>query len=234
MKTLSIVFLMGIVAGAVSAATPAEAAAPPGSYQQSCRQISVVGPKRPDALLTAECRSSKGQWRPTSLYYKNCQGDIDNDNGTLICSNEQAGDNLPPGQWRTACRNGHVDGRALYAECQASSGHWEEAAIEMSGCPWGPVTSANGMLVCESSQASYSSLTLYENFDFDGRNLQLTGPVPDLRALNFDRRASSLRVQGTWYVCTGVNYTGECSKVAGAFNAKSKWNDSISSARPGP
>jgi hypothetical protein len=39
-------------------------------------------------------------------------------------------------------------------------------------------------------------------------------------------------VQGTWYVCSGVNYTGECSKVAGAFNTKDKWNDRIYSARP--
>jgi len=231
MKALKIIFLIGIAVGAVSAA-PAEAAAPPGSYQQSCRQLSVVGPKRPDALLTAECRSTKGQWRPTSLYYKNCTDDIVNDNGTLVCANEQAGDNLPPGNWRTTCRNGYIDGRALHAECPSFGGRWVEAGLEMGGCPWGPVTSANGALACDSSQAAYSSLTLYENFDFDGRNLQLTGPVPDLRALNFDRRASSLRVQGTWYVCSGVNYTGECAKVGGAFNAKPKWNDRIASARP--
>jgi Beta/Gamma crystallin len=102
----------------------------------------------------------------------------------------------------------------------------------MSACPWGPVTSDRGTLACDSYQGSYSSLTLYENFDFNGSSLQLTGPAPDLRAFQFDQRASSLRVQGTWYVCSGVNYTGECSKVAGAFNAKSKWNDRIFSARP--
>src|SRR4030095_12223245 len=188
MKALKIGFLISIAVDAVLAATPAEAAAPTGSYQQSCRQINVVGSKRPDALLTAECRTKNGQWRPTSLYYKNCRDDIDNSNGTLICANEQASDNLPPGEWRTACRGGYVDARALHAECQTFGGRWEEAGLEMSGCPWGPVTSANGMLSCDSTQASYSSLTLYENFDFDGRNLQLTGPVPDLRALNFDRR----------------------------------------------
>jgi Beta/Gamma crystallin len=234
MKALKIVFLISIAVGAVSVAAPAGAAAPLGSYQQSCRQINVVGPKRPDALLTAECRAKNGQWRPTSLYYKNCRGDIDNNNGALICVNDQASDTdgLPPGEWRTACRDGYIDGRTLHADCQTFGGRWEEAGLEMSACPWGPVTSANGVLACDSYQSSYSSLTLYENFDFDGRNIQLTGPVPDLRALNFDRRASSLRVQGTWYVCSGVNYTGECSKVAGAFNTKSKWNDRIFSARP--
>jgi hypothetical protein len=54
------------------------------------------------------------------------------------------------------------------------------------------------------------------------------------RAYSFDRRTSSLRVQGNWYFCSGINYTGECTKVTGAFNANGKWNDCISSARPGP
>ena len=78
----------------------------------------------------------------------------------------------------------------------------------------------------------FHHLILYDDFNFSGRTLQLTGPAPDLRAYNFDRRTSSLRVQGNWYVCSGINYTGECTKVAGAFNASGKWNDRISSARP--
>jgi hypothetical protein len=234
MKALKIIFLISIAVGAVAAATPAGAAAPAGSYQQTCRQMSVVGPKRPDALLTAECKNNKGQWRSASLYYKNCRGDIYNSNGTLGCGDDQVADNdgLPPGAWRTACRDGYIDGHTLRAQCEVSNGGWEETGLDMSACPWGPVTSDRGALACDSYQGSYSSLTLYENFDFNGSSLQLTGPAPDLRAFQFDQRASSLRVQGTWYVCSGVNYTGECSKVAGAFNAKSKWNDRIFSARP--
>ena len=42
--------------------------------------------------------------------------------------------------------------------------------------------------------------------------LQFTAPAPDLRVYNFDRRTSSLRVQGNWYVCSGINYTGECTE----------------------
>lgn len=110
MKPLKIIFLISIVVGAVAAATPAGAAAPAGSYQQTCRQMSVVGPKRPDALLTAECKNNKGQWRSASLYYKNCRGDIYNSNGTLGCGDDQVADNdgLPPGAWRTACRDGYI------------------------------------------------------------------------------------------------------------------------------
>ena len=110
MKALKIVFLIGITVGAVVAATRAEAAAPPGSYQQSCRQINITGAKRPDALLTAECKNKNGQWRSASLYYKNCRGDIYNSAGTLGCGDDQIGNNdgLPPGAWRTACRDGYI------------------------------------------------------------------------------------------------------------------------------
>jgi hypothetical protein len=113
---------------------------------------------------------------------------------------------------------------------------WSLAGREIlnpGACPYGPVANVGGNLVCaSSSQAGYSSLILYQDFNFSGRTLQLTGSAPDLRVFNFDRRASSLRVRGSWYVCSGINYTGECSKVAGAFNANGKWNDRISSARP--
>src|SRR5678815_2662014 len=110
MKALKIVFLIGIAVVAVSTAAPAGAVAPAGSYQQSCRQINITGAKRPDALLTAECKNNKGQWRTTSLYYKGCPGDIYNSNGTLGCGDEQVANNdgLPPGEWRTACRDGYI------------------------------------------------------------------------------------------------------------------------------
>ena len=95
--------------------------------------MSVVGPKRPDALLTAECKNNKGQWRSASLYYKNCRGDIYNSNGTLGCGDDQVADNdgLPPGAWRTACRDGYIDGHTLRAQCEVSNGGWEETGLDM-------------------------------------------------------------------------------------------------------
>src|SRR5262245_17545539 len=103
MNAFKLFVLIGIAVGAVAAAAPAEAAAPAGSYQQSCRQINVTGAKRPDALLTAECKNKKGQWRTTSLYYKACRGDIYNSNGTLGCGDDQAANN--DGQiGRASCR----------------------------------------------------------------------------------------------------------------------------------
>jgi hypothetical protein len=222
----------------LSLAAPARAQ-PNGSYLQSCRDVRIAGKYRPDALLMAECQTKKGYWRESSLYYKSCRGDIYNDNGTLRCQGGQAGNpgSLPPGSWQASCRNAYIDGRTLYADCRKSNGRWTDARLNVSACPWGPVANDNGRLVCGGGPGgpgggNFTTLILYDDFNFSGRTLQLTGPVPDLRPYNFDRRTSSLRVQGNWYVCSGVNYTGECTKVTGAFNANGKWNDRISSARP--
>jgi len=43
---------------------------------------------------------------------------------------------------------------------------------------------------------NFTTLILFENFNFSGRTLQLTGPAPDLRAFNFDR-ACACRATGT-------------------------------------
>lgn len=218
----------------LSMAEPARAQ-PNGSYLQTCRNVSVAGKYRPDALLTAQCQNKKGSWRESSLYYKGCRGDIYNDNGALRCQGGQAGNpgSLPPGSWRASCRNAFLDGGTLHAECQSINGRWQDARLNMNACPWGPVANDNGRLRCGGGQGggNFTTLILYDDFNFSGRTLQLTGPAPDLRVYNFDRRTSSLRVQGNWYVCSGINYTGECTKVAGAFNANGKWNDRISSAR---
>ena len=146
------VMATAVFAGILSFAGSARAQ-PSGSYLQTCRDIEVRGKHRPNALLIAECQTRKGHWLESSLYYKQCRGDIYNDNGRLMCQGGQA--------------------------------------------------------------------------------LRLTGPAPDLRDYNFDDRASSLRVEGKWFVCSGTNYRGECTRVTGSFNVGSKWNKRISSARPG-
>jgi len=154
----------------------------------------------------------------------------------LRCQGGQAGNpgSLPPGSWQASCRNAYLDGGTLHAECRTVNNRWRDARLNMNACPWGPVANDNSRLVCGGGQGggNFTTLILYDDINFSGRTLQLTGPAPDLRVYNFDRRTSSLRVQGNWYVCSGINYTGECTKVAGAFNTSGKWNDRISSARP--
>lgn len=224
--------LGAFVAGTLLAATPASAQ-PEGSYLDSCRDVQLYHPRQPDGLLLAECRNNRGQWAISSLRYRTCRGDIVNDNGNLTCGDEDVGgDNLPPGNWRATCRNAYFQAPFLYAECRDTSGRWQQTELNLNSCRQSPIANDDGTLVCNRSASTASRLTLYTDADFRGNALQLTGPVPDLRDYDFDNQASSLRVQGAWYVCTDINYRGECSSVSGSFNLKSKWNDKISSARP--
>jgi hypothetical protein len=54
---------------------------PPGSYQQTCRNVRVDG-----NWLNATCQKRNGGWRDTSLKNFNyCRGRIENDDGHLRC-----------------------------------------------------------------------------------------------------------------------------------------------------
>jgi hypothetical protein len=71
-------------------------APPPGSYQQSCREIRMHG-----ATLTAVCQSARGRGEQlTALNVARCAGDIGNNNGQLQCNGGQpvTPPSLPPRQ----------------------------------------------------------------------------------------------------------------------------------------
>jgi len=55
---------------------------PPGSYQQTPKNISVDA----NGFLYASCQRMDGTFVQSSLYYLNCIGDIQNINGVLTCT----------------------------------------------------------------------------------------------------------------------------------------------------
>lgn len=56
-----------------------------------------------------------------------------------------------------------------------------------------------------------ADLTLYADDDYQGRSLGVVIDERTLGVLNFDRRASSVVVErGTWTLCTGEDFTGQC------------------------
>jgi len=56
-----------------------------------------------------------------------------------------------------------------------------------------------------------ADLTLYTDDDYQGRSLGVVIDERELSVLNFDKRASSVVVErGTWTLCTGEDYTGQC------------------------
>jgi hypothetical protein len=70
------------ISGCLTSGLPGAAQViPPGSYQNSCRSMSVV-----DGTLLAECQMADQSWRATTLpNAAQCKGEIVNANGKLEC-----------------------------------------------------------------------------------------------------------------------------------------------------
>jgi hypothetical protein len=77
----SIVLGLMIASGVAALATPALAQRPAGTFEATCRNTQVSG----DAL-TAECRDMHGGYRISTIPYRQCHGDIGNNDGVLNCS----------------------------------------------------------------------------------------------------------------------------------------------------
>jgi major membrane immunogen (membrane-anchored lipoprotein) len=125
----------------------AQAGAPPGDYQSTCRDI-----RDNNGQLTASCQNRNGQWRSTSLDYRNCQGSIVNDDGQLRCATggsqtggQQAG--VPQGSYQQTCRNIRNNGPQLNASCQNKSGQWKNTSIDTRSCS-GEIVNDDGNLRC--------------------------------------------------------------------------------------
>jgi len=66
-----------------------------------------------------------------------------------------------------------------------------------------------------STAANAADLLLYADDDYQGRQLAVVIDERDLGVLNFEKRASSVVVEtGTWVLCSGDDYTGECITLA--------------------
>ncbi|MBI1213998.1 MAG: hypothetical protein GC190_21255 [Alphaproteobacteria bacterium] len=135
------------------------APAPNGSYQQTCRDITARHER-----LSAECRTRSGNWINTTLDdYRDCSGDISNQNGNLTCggrddndrnADDNGGDNdhmarPPQGSYRDSCRNVHVDDEDLVAECRTWDGEWHRTTLEDYRRCGGHIRNNNGRLRCE-------------------------------------------------------------------------------------
>lgn len=117
---------------------------PPGSYQQSCRDIYVNG-----TTLYATCKTSNGAWSstPTSLSNVNqCIGGILNINGVLRCS---MGEAPPNGSYKQSCTDEWVSDNTLYATCgDGTDRPWSATQLaNLSACR-GDITNIVGVLSC--------------------------------------------------------------------------------------
>lgn len=67
------------------AAITSSLAIPPGTYQQSCKDIKLKDRDSESERVQAKCRDSQGEWRKTSFELDRCWGDLANIDGELVC-----------------------------------------------------------------------------------------------------------------------------------------------------
>lgn len=147
---------------------------------------------------------------------------------------------VAPGETWEVCEHANYRGR-----CQVFSGNepdlrdrgWNDMISSMRR-----VYSTGGPPVVRPRPPVYPpsagyGVELFDERSFNGDRRFITGPVEDLRALDFNDRAQSLRLQGSqaWEVCTDAHYLG-CLVVNADWPDLSRLGKfrQISSLRPWP
>ncbi|HEU4414101.1 MAG TPA: CVNH domain-containing protein [Candidatus Angelobacter sp.] len=114
---------------------------PPGTYQQTCRDIGMRGDD-----LVARCRDVRGRWRNAALDRPDrCWGDISNNNGRLVC---EINGTLPVGSYSQSCQDVRVRWNVLRARCQNRDGNWVDTSLEGFGRCNGRIENIDGQLRC--------------------------------------------------------------------------------------
>lgn len=121
---------------------------PPGSYQQTCRNIDFH-----DGVLVANCQDSTGHWQSAQLRdVQGCRSDIINDDGALRCSRSGGGNGvaagLPGGSYTQSCQDVRQHGDDLEARCPTSNGDWKDTKLDDYNKCRGEIVNDNGKLRC--------------------------------------------------------------------------------------
>jgi hypothetical protein len=151
LRTLGLAAIM-VAGGLACASISAQEANPPGSYQQTCSDISVK-----KGNLYAKCQDARGKAHSAKLSsYEKCGSDIVNKNGGLECARSErheghAPPSQPPGSYTESCKNIQMKGSTLHAVCKSLDGREAPTLLrDANRCSQG-VVNVNGILNCEVS-----------------------------------------------------------------------------------
>jgi CVNH domain-containing protein len=182
---------------------------PPGSYQQSCKNISVRGDD-----LRARCKDNYGNYHDTVLDHADrCWGDISNDNGNLVCNNGQ-GWGGPNGSFTQTCRDVSVRWNVLRARCQTADGRWVDSSLDQYSRCKGDISNENGQLRC-----AYAGRGWGRDNDRDdrGRGYGPRGSYSqtcrDIRTRGNNLSAVCQNVDGQWVGSTLNNFDRCASEI---------------------
>lgn len=219
-KTLGLMALSVMaLAGAASAQAPSwngQYEEPPrGTYMRSCREITAY-----NGQVWALCQTERRGWNWTSARTRDCgsQG-LENRDGRLQCVGWASGGN---GGWN----GGNGGNNGGWNNGGGNNGGWNNGGGNGPGNNGGGGRPGGG---------SRDGVVLFEDTQYQGRAFEVTGDMPDLGAVKFNDKASSIqigRTGGRWEICEHANYQGRCSRLdADQAILPREWNDAISSIR---
>ena len=131
--------------------------------------------------------------------------------GSMGMGNRISSVKVTGGRWRL-CRTSSFDGcveigedvrdlRDLGLNDQVNS-----IQLVRSGSGWGGSGSGSG---------PRDEAILYEQPGFRGRSVSVTGEASNLRDHGFNDKAMSIRIRGTWQLCSDADYRGQCVSIQG-------------------
>jgi len=162
MRTFIPILFAALCIGVAMRAPASAAFIPPGSYNDTCTAIQVVG-----NTLEANCQDISGNWHETQANVSDCQGGLfANNNGTLVCGRGgyRISQQLPRGSWRASCTDGSKNNGILYAKCDTGSGTWRNSNLSLVDCPSRIVDNSYGNLVCRGGMDNTTSSANLQNF----------------------------------------------------------------------
>lgn len=166
-------------------------------------------------------------------------------------------DDPPRGSYTQSCREITAFNGQVWARCQSSRGGWEWSSARTRDCGGQGLENRDGRLQCAGFNGPgqgggwggnngggwnnggggrpRDGVVLFEDPNYQGRAFEVNGDMPDLGAVKFNDRASSIqigRASGRWEICEHANYQGRCSRLdADQAILPREWNDAISSIR---
>ena len=178
---------------------------PPGTYQQSCKNISVRGDD-----LRARCKDSYGRYHDTALDHADrCWGDISNSNGNLTCNRNGS---TPGGSFSQSCRDIRVRWNVLLARCQARDGRWVDASLEQYSRCNSEISNDDGQLRCGGGREGGRDRDRDRDYD-RGRGNEPRGSYAqscrEIRTHGNELSAVCETVSGQWIESTLRDY-GRC------------------------
>jgi len=107
-----------------------------------------------NGTLTATCQAANGNWRRSSLSWRQCSSHrAGNRDGTLVCESDDGGSQDVrqwDGSFRNSCRDLSVDSNGtLTANCQKMYGTWNRSSLSSRQCSSHRAGNRDGTLVCE-------------------------------------------------------------------------------------